>query len=132
MGVGLWFLAQLEPTSTSTYIVLSLVVMGGGVAMFSTPNSSAMMGAVSQGQRAVASGILATNRNIGMSVGVALSTALFAHFQIVNQALGDPGIVFVESYRPVIYVGMGFAFGAMIFSLIRSNKHDPQPLTEKG
>ena len=122
MGIGLWFLSGLTVETESWYVVMSLVVVGGGVGLFSTPNSSALMGSVTPEQRAVASSMLATNRNIGMSVGVALSTALFAFFRNRNVGLGDENLIFVESYRPVIYVGMCFAAVGLLFCLIRSNR----------
>ncbi|MBD3258428.1 DHA2 family efflux MFS transporter permease subunit [candidate division GN15 bacterium] len=122
LGVGLWLLTGLEADSTNWYIIGSLVVVGVGVGMFSTPNSSAMMGSVTRKQRAVASGILATNRNIGMSMGVGLSTALFAYFRQQHVGLGDPSEIFLESYRPVIYVAMGLAAAGLVFCLIRANR----------
>jgi EmrB/QacA subfamily drug resistance transporter len=122
MGTGLWLLTYLSPTTEAWYIVLCLVVVGFGVGMFTTPNSSALMGSVGPEQRAVASGILATNRNIGMSIGVALGTALFAHFQHQNAALGDHGDVFVASLQPVIGVAIGFVLAGLVFSLARGER----------
>jgi len=122
MGTGLYLLSNLAPDTQNWYIAVCLAVVGGGAGVFSTPNSSALMGSVREGQRSVASGILATNRNIGMSVGVAVATALFAYLQQQNAALIEAGLIFVESYRPVIYVGMGFAAAGFILCLIRDNR----------
>ncbi len=122
MALGLWLMSSLAPSTENWYIALCLMVVGGGVGVFSTPNSSALMGSVAEGKRPVASGILATNRNIGMSVGVAVATALFAFLQQRNAVLGDANLIFTESYRPVIYVGMGFAAIGFVFCLIRSNR----------
>lgn len=122
MGTGLWLLSRLVPGTENWYVALCLAVVGGGAGIFSTPNSSALMGSVAEGRRSVASGILATNRNIGMSVGVAVATALFAFLQQQNLGLGDAGLVFTESYRPVIYIGMGFATAGLVFCLTRENR----------
>jgi MFS family permease len=93
-----------------------------GIGFFGTPNSSAMMGAVSERQRAVASGILATNRNIGMSVGIALSTSLFTYLQKQYAGLGGENAIFVASYRPVIYVGIGLCLLGAVFCLFRGER----------
>lgn len=122
MALGLWMLADLDGSTENWYVAICLMVIGCGVGLFSTPNSSAMMGSVAEHRRAIASGILATSRNIGMSVGVALSTALFAYLQVQNAELGDDNLIFVTSYRPVIYVGMAFALVGVVFCLLRPNR----------
>ncbi len=129
---GLWLLSRIGPATENWYMVLCLVVIGAGVGLFSTPNSSALMGAVTADQRAVASGVLATNRNIGMSIGIALSTALFAYLQRINAGLDNPDVIFVESFRPVIYVGIGFAALGLVFCLVRANRHAPEVTPENG
>jgi hypothetical protein len=55
-----------------------------------------------------------------MSVGVALSTALFAYFQTGYAERGSEAEVFLLSYSMVIYVGMGLAAVSLILSLVRS------------
>ena len=122
LGLGLLQLAGLQVDSTNWYIIISLVVVGAGVGIFSTPNSSALMGAVSEQQRAVTSGILATTRNIGMSVGVALTTSLFSYFQAQKSDGLSEEIAFIRSYHRVIYIAVGFAVVSLLFSLTRQNR----------
>jgi len=122
LAVGLWLLTGLSPTTDSQYIIVTLVVIGAGVGMFTTPNSSAMMGAVSVGQRAVASGIIATNRNIGMSVGVALATAIFAYYQQKFSADHQFAEAFVLSLKPVVYTSLAVISLGLVASLVRGNR----------
>ncbi|MBU0982335.1 MAG: MFS transporter [candidate division Zixibacteria bacterium] len=122
LAAGLWMLSQVTPQSDLSHVVYSLIVVGVGVGLFSTPNSSAFMGSVSAKQRAVASGILATNRNIGMSVGIALATTLFAFFQQRYAGLGDENLIFTSSYRSVIFVSMAYAGIGLLFCLMRENR----------
>ena len=120
--VGMYFLSELTVSSTQNYIILSFLLLGMGVGIFNTPNSSALMGSVTEEHRAVTSSILGTTRNIGMSVGVAFSTALFTYVQTQNKYLGDEALIFVESYTTVIYVSIGIAGIALLFSLMRGQK----------
>ncbi len=121
--LGMYFLSDLTVDSTQNYIILSFVLLGMGVGIFNTPNSSALMGSVTKEHVAVTSSILGTTRNIGMSLGVALSTALFTYFQTRNSNLGDESVVFVASYATVIYVSIGITGIALLFSLMRGQKN---------
>ncbi len=126
-AAGLFMLAGLQVDSTSVYIIACLVVTGAGIGTFTTPNSSALMGSVSESQRAVTSGILATNRNIGMSLGIALATALYTYFDKQNLAVTDDKLRFVLSYHPVIFVAVAIAVVGVGFCLIRGEPgaHNP-------
>jgi predicted MFS family arabinose efflux permease len=52
--------------------------MGLGSGVFISPNTSALLGAVPQQRRGVASGVLAMARTGGMTLGIALGQAAFA------------------------------------------------------
>jgi EmrB/QacA subfamily drug resistance transporter len=123
---GLYLLSGFDVGTTNGYVILSLVVIGMGVGSFNTPNSSALMGSVGDSQRAVASGIMATNRNIGTSVGIGLATGLFAYFEKVNSGIGDAKLLFVSSYRPVVWIGAGLALVGVIFCLARGERASSQ------
>lgn len=131
LAVGLVMLGNLDQASEAQFMASCLVVIGLGVGLFSTPNSSALMGSVSDDQRAVASGILATNRNIGMSVGVAVATALFAHFQKQYLATEEFAQAFVLSLQPVIYFSIALLAIGLIVCLFRPNKFVSAPLVDK-
>jgi EmrB/QacA subfamily drug resistance transporter len=119
---GLFLLSNLGVQTENTRIAISLVVVGAGTGIFNTPNSSALMGSVNMSQRAVTSSILATTRNIGMSIGVALSTALFTYLQMQGADSANSREVFVSSYHTVIYVSMAIAVGSLLFCLSRESR----------
>lgn len=119
---GMYILSGLSVDSTRNYIILSFVLLGMGVGIFNTPNSSALMGSVTEKHRAVTSSILGTTRNIGMSIGMAFSTALFTFFQTQNSYLVDEGVIFVKSYETVIYISIGITGIALLFSFMRGQK----------
>lgn len=93
MAVGLFMLSFLNITTPLWYIVVSMIVTGLGSGMFQTPNNSAVMNHAPKEIRGVASGMLATARNMGMVIGVALSGALFSLFSaIANNTYTTQGL----------------------------------------
>jgi EmrB/QacA subfamily drug resistance transporter len=85
---GMWMLSNLKADSTNLFMIAGLIITGLGTGWFQTPNNSAIMGAVPPSKRGVASGVLATMRNVGMVLGVALSGALFTSSQNWLRAQG--------------------------------------------
>lgn len=77
MALGICMLAFLDTSTPWWYIVIGMVLAGAGSGMFQSPNNSAIMGSVPTEHRGAASGTLATVRNIGMVLGVALSGSIF-------------------------------------------------------
>lgn len=118
---GLYFMSRIGIDSTTTFVAVGLGIVGSGFGIFSTPNSSALMGSVTKGQRAVTSGILATSRNIGISVGVAICTSLFAFYNHKYSAMGDDSVIFVASFQNVLLISAGLSILALPFCLIRGN-----------
>jgi EmrB/QacA subfamily drug resistance transporter len=77
MALGIGALSFLSVDTPYWYIVAAMIITGAGSGMFQSPNNSAIMGSVPAQFRGAASGTLATMRNVGMVLGVALSGAIF-------------------------------------------------------
>ncbi len=119
---GLIMLSGLSAVTSTVYIVLSLLLIGIGNGIFNTPNSSALMGSVTPAQRAVASGILGTTRNVGMSFGIALATGLFAFYQGRYLLFLGETEAFITAYHNVICVAAVIAAVGIPFCLVRRNR----------
>ncbi len=65
LTVGLLLLAGCGAGTSSAFIVIVLLVLGFGFALFSSPNTNAVMGAVDKRAYGVASALLATMRLTG-------------------------------------------------------------------
>jgi len=65
-----------------------MLLTGLGIGLFTSPNNSAVLGAVPSQQRGVANGILGTARTLGMLLGIALAGAVYA---TTLGILGDEG-----------------------------------------
>jgi EmrB/QacA subfamily drug resistance transporter len=72
--VGLSFLISLTTNTLIGFIVIILIILGFGFALFSSPNTNAVMSSVDKSCYGVASATLATMRQVGMtfSMGVAM------------------------------------------------------------
>ncbi|MCK9299579.1 MFS transporter [Methanoculleus sp. YWC-01] len=79
-AVGLALLTLLTAATPMTWIVASLVLLGFGFALFSSPNTNAVMSSVDRSLYGLASGMLATMRTTGMMFSLAIATVTFALF----------------------------------------------------
>jgi EmrB/QacA subfamily drug resistance transporter len=77
LAFGLFLLSRLTPNSSVLDIVVRLAVTGLGIGVFISPNTSALMGAAPRERQGIASGVLATSRNMGMVLGVGYAGAIF-------------------------------------------------------
>ena len=75
---GLIMLTFLGPDTGLGYVVACLLVLGFGFASFSSPNTSAIMGAVEARHYGVASGMVGTMRTFGQMLSMGLAMILFA------------------------------------------------------
>jgi MFS family permease len=76
-AVGLFVLSSLAANSPISLAVLGLALAGFGIGMFVSPNNSAMMGAAPKERRGIASGVMATSRNVGMVLGIGMAGAIY-------------------------------------------------------
>jgi len=77
MSIALFMLSMLTPSHAYISVALPLALVGIGTGIFISPNNSIIMSAISKAYRGVASGTVATSRNIGMVLGVAMSGLIF-------------------------------------------------------
>lgn len=117
--LGLYLLSRLTATSTEVTITLSLAVAGLGTGIFISPNTSALLGSAPRQRQGIASGILATARNVGMVLGVGLAGAIFT--SISSQPDGNALYRAVESG---LLVGAGIAAAGVMVSLVRGRQNN--------
>src|SRR5205823_10535227 len=73
---GLLLLARLDETTSTWGVIWPQLVAAFGMAMFQSPNNSAIMGAAPRERQGVAAGMLATGRTMGQSLSVAIAGAV--------------------------------------------------------
>lgn len=78
LAIGLAGLAWSWPTRGMWQPAAWMLVCGAGTGVFISPNSSALMGSAPRERQGVAGGVMSLARNLGMTLGVASGSAIFA------------------------------------------------------
>jgi len=78
--IGLSFFIFLTPTTPLFAIVIALMVLGFGYALFSSPNTNAIMSSVDPRYLGIASGMNATMRSLGQVLSMAIAMFCFSVF----------------------------------------------------
>lgn len=86
---GIYLISRLGVAPSESGIVWRLAVAGMGLGLFSSANSSAIMGEVPIDRQGVANGVVSTARQLGMMLGVAAATAIFKATYPSYSALGS-------------------------------------------
>jgi EmrB/QacA subfamily drug resistance transporter len=76
--IGLSFFIFLDPATPLGAIIISLVVLGTGYALFSSPNMNAIMSSVDNQDLGIASSIVATMRYLGQVLSMAIAMFCFS------------------------------------------------------
>lgn len=130
-ALGMGCLALLPAHPNLPLLIASLAVVGVGMAAFSAPNTSAVMGSVARERLGVAAAVLATMRVTGMAFSVALLGGLAAQglgsggWKALVRG-GDPSLalVFANGYRVAMTAGALLALLGAWASLARPRR-DP-------
>jgi len=95
-------LATISSETSAWVLILLYLPVGLGMGIFQSPNNSVILGSVPREQLGVASGLLATNRTLGQTTGIAVLGALFA--ASVTYYLGSTPVNGATSAPPEIQV----------------------------
>lgn len=107
-AIGLFLLVFLTESTPLWYMLASLVVLGAGLGLFSSPNTNAIMSAVEKRHYGVASGMNGTVRLVGQMLSMGVAMMLFASF------IGPAEIT--PEYFPQFTLCLHYAFG--IFAVL--------------
>jgi EmrB/QacA subfamily drug resistance transporter len=119
--LGLVMLIFLSPTTPFAYIVASLMLLGLGFALFSSPNMNAIMGAAEKRLYGVASAILATMRLTGQMLSLGIALLIFALFIGRVQITPQYYPAFLTSVQTAFAIFAGLCFVGIFASLARGN-----------
>ena len=118
VAIALVWLATLEVDSPIWRVDFGLFLIGVGIGVFSSPNTSAVMGSVDKRKLGIAAGTLATMRCSGQATSLAVMGAIIATVagsaSISGLFSGDPSSVFVGAEEFVKGMNLAFVVSAVI------------------
>ena len=108
VALGLYLLSGLDESAGAPDMAWRLALTGVGMAMFQSPNNSAIMGSVPPWHLGIASGVIAAMRNVGMVIGIAVAGAVLYAVAPVAQSV-NPG-AFTPADMQAFLSGLHWAF----------------------
>ncbi len=117
--VGLFLFTFLDEGTPLPFIVASLILLGFGFALFSSPNTNAIMGAVEKRFYGVASATLGTMRLTGQMLSMGIAMLIFALHIGRVQITPEYYSLFLKSAQVAFTVFVVLCFGGIFASLAR-------------
>jgi EmrB/QacA subfamily drug resistance transporter len=118
-AAALFTAATINADSSLRLIVFTLVLLGLGFGVFSTPNTAAIMASVGPREYGVAASMLATMRTTGMLTSMTFITIILAVFMGDQAVTGQTGDTFVSAMQTALILFGGMSLSGIGCSLGR-------------
>ena len=118
-AVALGMFSLLEPATPLEFIVANLGLSGLGFALFSSPNTNAVMGAVEKRSYGVASAILGTMRLVGHMLSIGIAALLLAVYVGRQPVTSELHPAFLDAARTAFAIFGALCVLAIFASLAR-------------
>jgi EmrB/QacA subfamily drug resistance transporter len=118
-ALGLLLFALVSAETSTAYIIGTLVMLGFGFALFSSPNMNAIMGAVDKKFFGIASGTVAAMRLLGQMSSMATAMVVFAVFIGHEQITPANYDLFLKSVKVSFFIFAGVCAVGIFFSYYR-------------
>ena len=118
----------LDMNSPIWYYVIATAIMGLGNALFQSPNNTMVMSSVEKQDLGVAGSMNSFARNLGMVIGIALSTTILyrgmseAYGERVTTYLANRPDIFIVGMRETFFVAFLLCVAAFILTILRFRK----------
>lgn len=120
-GLGLMLFSGLQEETPITLIVANLMLLGFGFALFSSPNTNAIMSSVEKKFYGVASATLATMRVVGQTLSMAIILLIFALYIGERAITPDNYDLFMKSAKISFLIFSVLCIIGIFASLARGN-----------
>jgi EmrB/QacA subfamily drug resistance transporter len=118
-AAGLGAAAAIGATTPLTLVVVTLVTLGLGFALFSSPNISVIMGSIAPRYLGVASGLNSTMRTLGMMTSMTVITIIFSIFMAGEAVTLETQPQFLASMHSALLTFSALCLVGIGCSLIR-------------
>jgi EmrB/QacA subfamily drug resistance transporter len=125
--VGLVLLTFLREQSSVGYVIACLVLLGFGFALFSSPNTNAIMSSVRRESYGVASAVMSAMRQIGMMLSMGIVMMILALILGASEIGVANRAPFVGSMRIAFTIFAVMCFGGIFASLARGRMNRGVP-----
>lgn len=120
-AIGLVCFAFISVETPILVIIMLLMLLGLGFALFSSPNTNAVMSSVDKRFYGVASATLSTMRNVGQTLSIGIVMLVFALY-IGHVAIAPENYpALMASTKTVFSLFAVLCAGGIVFSLARGN-----------
>ena len=116
---GLFLFTFLNERTPLEFILTCLILLGFGFALFSSPNTNAVMSSVEKRFYGVASGILGTMRLIGQMLSMGIVMLIFALYIGRVKITPEYYPAFLRSAKIAFFIFAFLCFGGIFASLAR-------------
>jgi EmrB/QacA subfamily drug resistance transporter len=117
--IGLIFFIFLGKATSLWFIIAGLMILGLGFALFSSPNTNAVMSSVDRKSYGVASATLSTMRQIGMTFNMGMVMLIFGIYIGRVQITPEYHAAFISSVNVAFIISAILCFGGIFASLAR-------------
>jgi EmrB/QacA subfamily drug resistance transporter len=121
--IGLFLFVFLEQGTSLGYIIGCLLILGFGFALFSSPNTNAIMSSVEKRHLGIASGVIGTMRSLGMMVSMGISTVIFSLFIGRVQITPEQYPLLMKSIVVAFIIFTAFCFIGVFASMARGKRN---------
>jgi EmrB/QacA subfamily drug resistance transporter len=128
--VGLILLSFVGNNTVLVFIVISLMILGFGFALFSSPNMNAIMSSVDKRYYGIASGSVGTMRLLGQMLSMGIATLIFALFIGKAQITPEYYPALIKSVKMALMVFAGLCAVGIYFSLYRGRLRKDEHRTD--
>jgi Arabinose efflux permease len=127
MSASFLLLSALDTAQANMIIGGGLVLLGMGMGMFGSPNTSAILGSMPKEKAGYGGGFISTNRNLSYSLGISSSVLLFTWLLNQKQAVLSYASAYIEASRTVHWAAASIALVTLIlWALAKSNRTLPK------
>jgi EmrB/QacA subfamily drug resistance transporter len=120
-AVGLFLFIFLNEKTTLGFIITSLILLGFGFALFSSPNTNAVMSSVENRLYGVASGTIGTMRMLGMVLSMGITILIFSIYIGKVQITPEYYPLFLRCVRMAFTFLTVLCLWGILASLVRGN-----------
>ena len=121
--LGLFILSFLSENTPFYFIITNLMLMGFGFALFSSPNTNAVMGSVGKESYGVASSIVSTMRGLGQMASMSIAMLVFSVLMGNVKILPGTYPALLKCIKILFMIFSGFSLAGVFASLSRGKLH---------